>query len=201
MLAGNEFQSLGRAIVKEDEYEEVRWDGIINIVSWRVRVLDCGGKKEWLDLTIGEEDETYKVGLVFRYKARTVRRPVHWIPCKTTQEGPTQTRRLLASHPNANLNTHLREEQRLKVFENKVLRKIFATKRDEVTGEWRKLHNTELHALYSSPDIIRKIKFKSLRWAGHVVRMGESRNAYRVLDLRQKDLWEDRDVDGRIIFK
>ncbi|KAJ4433926.1 hypothetical protein ANN_16241 [Periplaneta americana] len=75
----------------------------------------------------------------------------------------------------------LREEQRLRVFENRVLRKIFGAKRDEVTGEWRKLHNTELHALYSSPDIIRNIKSRRLRWAGHVARMGESRNAYRVL--------------------
>ncbi|KAJ4425779.1 hypothetical protein ANN_27404 [Periplaneta americana] len=64
---------------------------------------------------------------------------------------------------------------------NEVLRKIFGAKRDEVTGEWRKLHNTELHALYSSPDIIRNIKSRRLRWAGHVARMGESRNAYRVL--------------------
>ncbi|KAJ4440722.1 hypothetical protein ANN_08870 [Periplaneta americana] len=70
---------------------------------------------------------------------------------------------------------------RLRVFENKVLRKIFGAKKDEVTGEWRKLHNTELHALYSSPDIIRNIKFRRLRWAGHVARMGEFRNAYRVL--------------------
>ncbi|KAJ4448842.1 hypothetical protein ANN_00233 [Periplaneta americana] len=69
----------------------------------------------------------------------------------------------------------------VKVFENKVLRKIFGAKRDEVAGEWRKLHNTELHALYSSPDIIRNIKSKRLKWAGHVARMGESRNAYRVL--------------------
>ncbi|KAJ4430346.1 hypothetical protein ANN_22562 [Periplaneta americana] len=75
----------------------------------------------------------------------------------------------------------LREEQRLRVFENKVLRKIFGAKRDEVTGEWRKLHNAELHALYTSPDIIRNIKSRRLRWAGHVARMGESRNAYRVL--------------------
>ncbi|KAJ4432287.1 hypothetical protein ANN_20905 [Periplaneta americana] len=75
----------------------------------------------------------------------------------------------------------LREEHRLRVFESKVLRKIFGTKRDEVTGEWRKLHNTELHALYTSPDIIRTIKSRRLRWAGHVARMGESRNAYRVL--------------------
>ncbi|KAJ4447285.1 hypothetical protein ANN_09289, partial [Periplaneta americana] len=75
----------------------------------------------------------------------------------------------------------LREEHRLRVFENKVFRKIFGAKRDEVTREWRKLHNTELHALYSSPDIIRNIKSRRLRWAGHVARMGESRNAYRVL--------------------
>ncbi|KAJ4437782.1 hypothetical protein ANN_13720 [Periplaneta americana] len=75
----------------------------------------------------------------------------------------------------------LREEKRLRVFENKVLRKIFGAKRDEVTGEWRKLHNAELHALYSSPDIIRNIKSRRLRWAGHVARMGEFRNAYRVL--------------------
>ncbi|KAJ4436699.1 hypothetical protein ANN_16831, partial [Periplaneta americana] len=76
---------------------------------------------------------------------------------------------------------NLREEHRLRVFENKVLRKIFGAKRDEVTGEWRRLHNIELHALYSSPDIIRNIKFRRLRWAGHVARIGASRNAYRVL--------------------
>ncbi|KAJ4443915.1 hypothetical protein ANN_05702 [Periplaneta americana] len=75
----------------------------------------------------------------------------------------------------------LQKIPRLRVFENKVLRKIFGAKRDEVTGEWRKLHNIELHALYSSPDIIRTIKSRRLRWAGHVARMGESRNAYRVL--------------------
>ncbi|KAJ4428733.1 hypothetical protein ANN_25726 [Periplaneta americana] len=75
----------------------------------------------------------------------------------------------------------LREEHRLRVFENKVLMKIFGAKQDEVTGEWRKLHNTELHALYSSPDIIRNIKSRRLRWAGHVARMRESRNAYRLL--------------------
>ncbi|KAJ4434246.1 hypothetical protein ANN_22796 [Periplaneta americana] len=75
-------------------------------------------------------------------------------------------------------------EMRLRVFENKVLRKIFGAKRDEVRGEWRKLHNTELHALYSSPDIIRNIKSRYLRWAGHIARMGESRNACRVSDER-----------------
>ncbi|KAJ4439473.1 hypothetical protein ANN_07597, partial [Periplaneta americana] len=78
-------------------------------------------------------------------------------------------------------NLTLKEEQRLRVFENKVLRKIFGAKRDEVTGEWGKLHNAELHALYPSPDIIRNIKSRRLRWAGHVARMGEFRNAYRVL--------------------
>ncbi|KAJ4450954.1 hypothetical protein ANN_02389 [Periplaneta americana] len=97
----------------------------------------------------------------------------------------------------------LREEHRLRVFENKALRKIFGAKRDEVTEEWRKLHNAELHALYSSPDIIRNIKSRRLRWAGHVALMGESRNAYRVLVGRpeEKDLCGRRDVDGRIILK
>jgi hypothetical protein len=59
------------------------------------------------------------------------------------------------------------------VFENRVLRRIFGPKRDEVTGEWRKLHNEELHNLYSSPDIIRQAKSRRMRWAGHVARMGE----------------------------
>jgi hypothetical protein len=67
------------------------------------------------------------------------------------------------------------------VFENRVLRRIFGPKRDEVTVEWRKLHNGELRNLYSSPDIIRHIKSRRMRWAGHVARMGEGRNVYRVL--------------------
>jgi hypothetical protein len=67
------------------------------------------------------------------------------------------------------------------VFENRVLRRIFAPKRGEVTGEWRNLHNEELHILYSSPDIIRQIKSRRMRWAGHVARMGEERKVYRVL--------------------
>jgi hypothetical protein len=66
-------------------------------------------------------------------------------------------------------------------FENRVLRRIFGPKRDEVTGDWRKLHNEELHRLYSSPSIIRMIKSRRMRWAGHVARMGEKRNAYRIL--------------------
>jgi hypothetical protein len=62
----------------------------------------------------------------------------------------------------------LREEHRLRVSENRVLRRIFGSKRDKVTGEWRKLHNEELHNLYSSPDIIRQVKSRRMRWAGHV---------------------------------
>jgi hypothetical protein len=65
-----------------------------------------------------------------------------------------------------------REERRLRVFENRVLRRIFGPKRDEVTREWRRLHNKELYGLYSSPNIIRMIKSRRLRWAGHVARMG-----------------------------
>ena len=66
----------------------------------------------------------------------------------------------------------MREEHRIRVFENKVFRKIFGAKKDEITGEWRKLHNAKLHALYSSPNIIRNLKSRYLRWAGHVARMG-----------------------------
>jgi hypothetical protein len=65
----------------------------------------------------------------------------------------------------------LREEHRLRVFENRVLMRIFGPKRDEVTGGWRKLHNEELHYLYSSPSIIRIIKSRRMRWAGHVARI------------------------------
>jgi hypothetical protein len=67
------------------------------------------------------------------------------------------------------------------VFENRVLRRIFGPKRDEVRGEWRKLHNEELHNLYSSPDIIRLGKSRRMRWAGHVAHMGEERKVYKVL--------------------
>jgi hypothetical protein len=67
------------------------------------------------------------------------------------------------------------------VFENRVLRGIFGPKRDEVTGEWRKLHSGELRNLYSSPDIIRQMKSRRMGWAGHVARMGEGRNVYMVL--------------------
>jgi hypothetical protein len=75
----------------------------------------------------------------------------------------------------------LREEHRPRVFENRVLRRIFGPKRDEVTGEWRKLHNVELRDLYSSPNIIRIIKSRRMIWAGHAAQMGEKRNEYRLL--------------------
>jgi hypothetical protein len=104
----------------------------------------------------------------------------------------------------------LRDEHRLKVFENRVLRKIFGSKRDEVTREWRKLDTGELHNLYS-PDIIRQIKSRRMRWVGHVACMGERRNVYRVLVgkpegrrllERPRCRWEDgikmdlREIDG-----
>jgi hypothetical protein len=74
----------------------------------------------------------------------------------------------------------LREERRLRVFENWVLR-VFGPKRDEVTGEWRKLHNEELNHLYSLPNIVLVVKWRRMRWAGHVARMGEDRGVNRVL--------------------
>ena len=67
----------------------------------------------------------------------------------------------------------LREERRLRVSENRVLRRVFGPKRDEVTEEWRKLHNKELRDLYSLPNIVRVVKSRRMRWAGHVARMGE----------------------------
>jgi hypothetical protein len=67
------------------------------------------------------------------------------------------------------------------VFENRVLRRIFGRKRDEVAGDWRKLHNEELHNLYCSPSIIRIMKSRRMGWAGHIARMGAKRNACRIL--------------------
>jgi hypothetical protein len=75
----------------------------------------------------------------------------------------------------------LREERRLRVFVNRVLRRVFGPRRDVVTGEWRKLHNEELNDLYSLPNIVRVVKSRRMRWAEHVARMGEERVVHRVL--------------------
>jgi len=75
----------------------------------------------------------------------------------------------------------LREERKLRLFENMVLRRVFGPRRDEVTGKWWRLHNEELSDLYSSPNIVRVIKSRRMRWDGHVARMGEERVVYRVL--------------------
>jgi hypothetical protein len=75
----------------------------------------------------------------------------------------------------------LREERRLRVFENRVLRRVFGPKRDEVTGEWRKLHKEELKDLHSQPNIVRVVKSRRMRWAGHVACMGEGRGVHRDL--------------------
>ena len=72
-------------------------------------------------------------------------------------------------------------ERKLRVFENMVLKRIFGPRRDEITGKWRRLHNEELNDLNSSPNIVRGIKSRRMRWAGHVARMGEERGLYRVL--------------------
>ena len=75
----------------------------------------------------------------------------------------------------------MREERRLRVFENRMLRRIFGPKRDDVTREWRKLHNEKLNDLYVSPNIVRVIKSRRMKWAGHVARMRDGRYVYRVL--------------------
>jgi len=87
------------------------------------------------------------------------------------------------------------------VLFSRVLRRIFGPKKDEVTGEWRKLLNVEPNDLYSSPNIVRLIKSRIIRWDGHVARMGEKRGVYRVLvgNLKERDHLEDPGADGRII--
>jgi hypothetical protein len=94
------------------------------------------------------------------------------------------------------------EERRQRVFENKVLKSIFGPKREKVAGEWTKLHNEELNGLYSLPNIVRVIKSRRMRWAGHVARMGkgEVRTGFWRGNLRKRDRWGDRGVDGRIIL-
>ena len=97
----------------------------------------------------------------------------------------------------------MREERRLRVFENRVLRRILGPKRDEVTGEWRKLLNEELNDLYSLPNIVWVIKLGKMRWAGHVARMGETRGVYRVWwgNLRERAHLGDPGIVGRIILR
>jgi len=90
-----------------------------------------------------------------------------------------------------NSSLALRGERKVRVFENMVLRRIFGTRRDEVAGEWRRLHNEELNDLYSSPTIVRVIKSRRMRWTGHVARMGEERG--------ERDQWGDLGVGGWII--
>jgi hypothetical protein len=94
----------------------------------------------------------------------------------------------------------LREERRLSVNENRVLRGIFGPKRDKVTGEWRKLHNEELHDLYHSPTIVRVIKPRIMVWTGHLARMGERKDVLWG-NLRERDHWGDPGIDGRIILR
>ena len=98
----------------------------------------------------------------------------------------------------------LREERRLRVFENRVLRRVFESKRDEVTGEWRKLHNEELNDLYCSPNIVRATKSRGMGWVGHVARMEDRIGLYRVLvggNLRERDHLGDPSIDGRMILR
>jgi hypothetical protein len=94
------------------------------------------------------------------------------------------------------------ERRRLRVLENRMLRKVFVPKKDEVIGEWRRLHNEELYDLYSSPNI-RKIKSRRMSWAGHEALMGDTRDTYRVLVGRPegRDHLEDLGVDRRVILK
>ena len=96
----------------------------------------------------------------------------------------------------------LRVDHKVRVSESRVLSRIFGPKRDGVTGEWRKLHNEKINDLYSSPNIVRVIKPRRVRWAGHVARMeGEVCTRFWWGNLRERDHWGDQDVDGRIILK
>ena len=96
----------------------------------------------------------------------------------------------------------LREERKPRVFENMVLRRMFGPRRDEVTGEWRRLHNEELNDLYFSPNIVRVIKSRRITWAGHVARMSEERWCIGSWwgNRREGDHWGDLGVDGWIIL-
>jgi hypothetical protein len=92
----------------------------------------------------------------------------------------------------------LREEHRLRVFEEVVLRRVFGPKRDDVTGEWRKLHSVKLHNLFSSPNIIRQIRSRLMRWARHVERRGESVQVVWWESPKKRDDSEDRELEDGI---
>jgi len=96
----------------------------------------------------------------------------------------------------------LRDERKLRVFENMMLIRIFGPRRDEVTGEWRRLHNEEQNDLYSSPNIVRVIRSRRMRWAVHLARMGEERGCIESWwgNRREGDHWGDLGVDGCIIL-
>ena len=96
----------------------------------------------------------------------------------------------------------MREERKLKLFENMVLKRIFGPRRDEVTGEWRRFHNEEINDLYCSPNIVRMIKLRRMRWAGHVASMGEERGCIESWwgNRSERDHWGDLGVDVWIIL-
>jgi hypothetical protein len=96
----------------------------------------------------------------------------------------------------------LKEKQRLRGYENRVLRRVFRHKREEVVGGWRRLHNVELHNFCASPDIIRTFNSSRMTWSGHVARMRETKNACRILirKCERKDHSEGLGIDGRIIL-
>jgi hypothetical protein len=97
----------------------------------------------------------------------------------------------------------LRKERRLRVLENRVLRRVFGPKRGEATWEWRKLHNEELNDLYSLPNIVRVVKSRKMRWVGYVACMGEESGVHRALVGKPegKSHWGDPDLDWRIILR
>jgi hypothetical protein len=94
----------------------------------------------------------------------------------------------------------LREEHRLRVFENRVLRKIYGPKREE-DGSWRKLHNDKFHSLHSSPNIVRVNKSRRMRWVGHVARMGDVFTGFWLGGPKVRDHWEDLGLGGKINLK